>query len=231
MSKLHLTYKDPLVAIFMRRLAWETLVAKPNPPLAAEYVQTQILHEARMDLGFQTSYGGARNEFLDSLRSFHPPLITKKRTPPETNEPKWKGEDAWRLLRLPSHFFVRQLSENPTITVPKEFIERKNPHFQELTVTLRNPALPQLRVFLGSKKPKGNPFGQRRGIYILRLPTKLYIGKSDEFDVRLGGHLNGANRKTNRWIFISSEKSDKTFTLDALAAAEALAICNYSGRN
>jgi hypothetical protein len=201
MAKLHLTYRDPLVAVFMRRLAWETLEAKPDPKLKSDDVQIKILPAARLDLGFQSTEGGSASQFVQNLR----PLITEKRTPPEPTEPEWKAADAWRLLRLPSHWFVRQLSEKPIITVPKEFKERKNPNFEELTVTLRNPALPQLRVFIGSKKPKGNPFGQRRGIYFLRLPTKLYIGKSDEFDVRLGGHLRRENRKTKRWISESPE--------------------------
>lgn len=59
-------------------------------------------------------------------------------------------------------------------------------------------------------------------------PTgKLYVGKTDEFDVRLVQHWNKRNNQTsgvNWWVFVSPEQSAQTFTLDALAAAESLLI-------
>ena len=93
-------------------------------------------------------------------------------------------------------------------------------------MTLRDPSLPTVHVFTGDHMPPSRTFNAHRGLYFLRTATKLYLGKTDEFDIRLPWHYK--NRQTNNpilwWVFVSPQQSVQTFTLDALAAAESLLI-------
>jgi hypothetical protein len=219
MAKSRLTYSDPIQAVLLRRLAWETYIAKPVAKLKAGDITEDLINAARRELGLKQITRGPASDLYNKLASGRNPVIKKKPFPMPA-EKEWAT--AWRLLRLPSHLFVRELSEKPIIVAENT----KGKGFDELRITLRNPALPQLRVFIGIKKPKGDVFSQRRGVYFLRLPDKLYIGKSDEFDIRLAQHKRGKHRSACWWIFVTPqvETDDKTFTLDALAASEALLI-------
>ncbi len=50
----------------------------------------------------------------------------------------------------------------------------------------------------------------------------MYVGKTDEFDVRLPQHVR--NKNPLWWVFVTPEESPQMFTQDALSAAEALLI-------
>jgi len=215
MSQLPLSYDNPVTAVFLRILAWELYVAKHH--LKVQDVVTDQVQRARHELGLDALEGGAAHDFIRKLR-VGKPLLSPKNTPPAPMEPEWKTE--WRLLSLPPHSLVRKLSEDPVVVVPEELPQSQN--FKEFQITLRNPALPTLRVYLGAESPKGNPFGTHRGVYFLRRVDSLYMGKSDEFDIRLSQH--GKNKQPLWWCFITPVASEQTFTQDALGATESLLI-------
>jgi len=210
---LTLSYDDPVTAVFLRILAWELYVAKEKPLVkdATEQVQT-----ARRELGLAPLMGGAAPAFIQQLRPKG--LLSAKNTPPTPLQTQWQTE--WRLLYLPPHNLVRQLSDRPVFTV--EPPPRGDSTHKELLLTLRDPAVPTLRVFIGITQPKASTFYRRRGLYFLRLPRSLYMGKTDEFDVRLPQHFKRKNPIW--WVFVTLEDDTHMFTLDALAAAEALLI-------
>lgn len=212
MSRLPLSYDNPVTSVFLRILSWELYVAKRD--LKVQDVVTEQVQIARNELGLEALEGGATHDFIQKMRkgSAH---LSPKNTPPAPTEPAWKTE--WRLLYLPSHSFVRQISENPVVTV----LSQPQNH-SEFQVTLRHPALPTLRIFVGAEDPKGNTFGKCRGVYFLRMADSLYIGKSDEFDIRLSQQIK--NKHPLWWCFLSPEGSEQTFTQDALGAAESLLI-------
>jgi hypothetical protein len=211
------TYPSPVTAVFLRILAWELYIAKKK--LRVQDVITEHVQTARMELGLapHTAAGGAAHDFIQKLRQPPKPLLSAKNSAPAPKEDFWVSE--WRLLYLPSHRIVRHLSVAPVITaIPPASPTQTH---RALLLTLRDPAIPTLRIMLGQHLPQGKPFASRRGLYFLRLPDSIYIGKSDEFDVRLSQH-----QKKNPlwWMFVSLEAHDTMFTLDALAAAESLLI-------
>jgi len=213
MSQLPLSYHNPVTAVFLRILAWELYVAKRE--LKVQDVVTDQIQTARKELGLSPLEGGAAQDFIQKLRLGSQPFLTPKYTPPAPAEPDWPTE--WRLLYLPSHGLVRQLSGKPVVTL----LPASETH-KEFQIALRHPALPTLQVFMGANVPRGYVFGNRRGVYFLWLANSLYIGKSDEFDVRLSQHSKLKNLK--RWVFVSPDASGQTFTQDALGAAESLLI-------
>jgi hypothetical protein len=216
MRKLTFSYENPVRAVFLRILAWEIYEAERK--LKVRDVVTGQVQAARIELGLEPfEPGGGAQDFINKLRDGPKPLLTAKHKPPEPNEVGWKDE--WRLLNLPSHSFVRFLSRNP---VPEGEPIKKENH-TELKISLRHPALPTLRIFIGTKAPDTGTFKNLRGVYFLRLPTKLYVGKSDEFHTRFSsGHKK--SKSPNWWIFISPDAGDQYFTLDTLGAAESLLI-------
>jgi hypothetical protein len=230
--KIPLSYDDPLKAVLLRRLAWEAFVARPVKQLKIQLkvkdVTGELITDARNELGFSPVSRGPSSDFYNKVMRIKPEPLIKDVPYLQPTQKEW--EKAWRLLNLPSHSFVRRLSNRPIIVEMKQ----ENSGHIEYNIALRDPAMPRLKMFIGMEKPKGDVFGERRGVYFLRLPNKFYIGKSDEFNVRLGGHLNRENPDTQWWLFLSPEESDKTFTLDALGATEALLIsfwnevCNLS---
>ena len=221
MPQLPLSYKSPLEAVFLRMLAWEINVAKEK--LSVQDVVTEQVQEARMELGLTPFQGGAAHNFIQNLRKEPRPLLSASGTLPRPLEPAWPNE--WRLLYLPPHNLVRQLSGKPIHEDCSPASEALI--YRRLKVTLRNPTLSTLDVFVGTHKPPSRTFNSHRGLYFLRLAESLYIGKTDEFDIRLSQHWNYYQQHGNSvlwWVFISPEHSVHTFTLDALAAAEALLI-------
>lgn len=214
MSHLSLSYDNPVSAVFLRGLAWELYVAKEKLTVQDGTGQVQA---ARKEIGLAPLEGGAAHDFIQKLRVGPKPFLSPKNTPPQPVEQDWPS--AWRLLYLPPHNFVRQLSNKPVCAVAPANTP-STPHF-EFLVTLRNPAVPTLHVFVGDQLPNSRKFGTHRGLYFLRLPDSLYVGKTDEFDVRLSQHQR---RNPLWWVFVSPEQSVQTFTQDALGAAEALLI-------
>ena len=220
MGNLKFNYDNPTRAVFLRILAWE--IYEAGRELKVRDVVSEQVQSARNELGlkpFDTAGGGAQ-DFINKLREGAKPLLTAKHQPPSAAEVGWKDE--WRLLNLPSHFLVRSLSQNPIV----EKVENSNAIKAdplEFKISLRHPALPSLRLFIGTKAPKKTMFNALRGIYFLRLPSdKLYIGKSDEFHTRFSDH--GKNKLPSWWIFIAPEGVEQTYTLDTLNAAESLLI-------
>lgn len=216
MPTLSLSYDNPVTAVFLRILAWELYVAKEQ--LRVQDVVTQQVQTARNELGLAPLEGGAAHDFIQKLRVLPKPLLSAKNTPPAPMQAEW--QTAWRLLYLPPHNLVRQLSDRPVFTTATPTSSTQT--HTELLLTLRNPAVPMLRVFVGTTQPKSGTFNQRRGLYFLRLATSMYVGKTDEFDVRLSQHIK--NRSPLWWVFVTPEESQQMFTQDALAAAEALLI-------
>lgn len=209
------SYPNPVTAVFLRILAWELYVAKRQ--LRVQDVATNQVQAARAELGLPPLLGGAAHDFIQKLRQEAKPLLSPRNTPPAPLEPQWASE--WRLLYLPSHRMVRLLSGDPVIAAVPQKTSTQGYH--DYLITLRDPAIPPLRVTIGQHLPQGKPFAKRRGLYFLRLSESLYIGKSDEFDVRLSGHQQKAPLW---WVFISLEQPDGLFTIDALSAAESLLI-------
>jgi len=223
MTQLPLSYKSPLEAVFLRILAWELYVAKEK--MTVNNVIVNQVQAARNELGLTPlkSSGGAADDFIQNLRKRPTPVLSAGNTPPRPLEPQWSAE--WRLLYLPPHNLVRQLSDKP-ILAPSG-TSAVLPTHSEFLITLRDPALPTLHVFTGKQVPPSKTFGAHRGLYFLRTAKQLYLGKTDEFDVRLSQHYkNHQNRNSPLlwWVFVSPEQSVQTFTLDALAAAESLLI-------
>jgi hypothetical protein len=218
-SGLALSYANPVTAVLLRILAWELFVA--NELLTVQDVVTAQVQAARRELGLAPldEDGGAAHDFIQKLRLPPKPLLSPKNTPPKPTEPEWPM--AWRLLYLPPHNRVRQLSHKPVcVVVPPP--QSANQNYVEYLITVRSPAVPTLRVFLGSQMPTNKPFGARRGLYFLRQSDSLYLGKTDEFDTRLSQHY--PKRNPVWWAFMSIEDYTASFSQDALNAAEALLI-------
>ena len=205
------SYDNPVDAVFLRILAWELYVAKRNPRVT-DLCEDQV-QLAREELGLnEFKKGGGARDFIQKLR---PNFLSPNQTPPVPIEKGWK--ENWRLLYLPSHSTVRQASKGPVEESINETAAQK-----EFRITLRNPSLPTLRVFVGTGKPSFDEQTKSlRGLYFLREEDGLYIGKTDEFEVRHGGHLK--EKRPIWWVLVSPEDADN-FTLDTLGAAEGLLI-------
>lgn len=211
-----LSYDDALTAAFLRTLAWEIHVARKNPTikeLAANQVQS-----ARQDLGLQPNTKGAPHAFLQSLRKLKPPPLSPGRTPPRPMEKAWAADKAWRLLYAPSHRAARAHSHYPVVS------ERESTSHKVLqyTITIRSPASPPLILTIGRGKPDSNELQARKGVYFLREKRTLYIGQSEEFQVRWRGHTSA--RRFKWWVFVAPEDKQTVFGLDSLYAAESLLI-------
>lgn len=219
MPQLPLSYDSPLEAVFLRILAWELYVAKEK--LTVNNVTKEQVQAARNELGLAPlqNSGGAADDFIQRLRKPPKPTLSPSNTPPRPVEQGWSAE--WRLLYLPPHNLVRQLSSKPVWEPSVPASPSPNPPYSRFKVTLRDPAVPTLDVFVGTQIPPNRIFHGHRGLYFLRLANQLYVGKTDEFDVRLSQHQK---KFPHWWVFVSPEQSAQTFTLDALAAAESLLI-------
>lgn len=213
--RIPLTYDDPLTAVFLRTLAWENDVGREPKvtELAAVQVQT-----ARETLGLKRNTKGAPHEFIQSLRKGAKPLLSPAGKPPRPLEPGWEDkEKVWRLLCLPDHSFVRLLSHDVVASNPTNI----QTTIQQFSLRLRNPSVPKLDVLLGHDKPKKSSLKNNRGVYFVREPDGLYVGQSEEFDIRWTGHKK---RNIAWWMFIAPQELDGAFTLDALNVTEALLI-------
>ncbi len=216
---LPLSYANPTVSVFVRRLAWERYVAQKD--VTVKNAVTDYLQAARRELGIQEHgdrrTSGAADDLIQKLRSQN---ILSRGSPVLPVEPDWNDrKKSWRLLYLPPHDRVRQLSVDPVVV--------KTPSTSSQTchsylITLRDPAVFRLRVFVGPGTTVGNECAGQRGIYFLRSDEDLYVGRTDELEIRLPQHLT---RKVLKWcVFLTLEETEHTFSLDALAAAEALLI-------
>ena len=205
MPALPLSYKSPLEAVSFRTLAWEIHVAKEK--LTVNNVTKEQVQAARSELGLAPlkNSGGAADGFIQRLSKPPKPTLSPANTPPRPIEQGWSAE--WRLLYLPPHNLVRQLSDKPVLD-PRGSAAVPPTHY-EFTVTLRDPALPKLNVFVGAQLPSSKTFGTHRGLYFLRTAEQLYLGKTDEFDVRLFQHMNNRLKSNNPvlwWVFVSPSR-------------------------
>ena len=185
--RMPLTYDDPLTAVFLRTLAWENDVGRE--PKVTELVEVQV-QTARKALGLKPNTKGAPHEFIQSLRKGAKPLLSPAGKPPRPLEPGWdEKEKVWRLLCLPDHSFVRLLSHD----VIAKKAENIQPNLHQFSLQLRNPSVPKLDVLIGREKPKKSSLKNNRGVYFIRErePDALYVGQSEEFDIRWTGHTNG----------------------------------------
>jgi hypothetical protein len=217
--RIPLTYDDPLTAVFLRTLAWEKSVGRE--PKVTELAEVQV-QTARKALGLKPNTKGAPHEFIQSLRKGAKPLLSSAGEPPRPLEPGWdEKEKVWRLLCLPDHNFVRLLSHG----VIAKKVENIQPNLHQFSLQLRNSSVPKLDLLIGREKPKKSSLKNNRGVYFIRErepDDALYVGQSEEFDIRWTGHTNG--RKIEWWIFIAPQELEGAFTLDALNVTEALLI-------
>ena len=228
---MRLTYIDPVAAVLLRRLAWECYVAKK--PITVKDAVTRYVQLARAELGLQRyqprDQSGGADAFIQELR--HDNLLSPTHSGNlEPNEPEWADE--WRLLYLPPHDLVRQLSLDPVL-VPSA--SSTSPTSLTLTLTLRNPAVPSLDIYVGVGKA-GSSFSDQRGLYFLGRSTGIYIGSTSEFGVRSRQHADLAEFAW--YVFMSPAKGigltkpnsssanerASLVTLDALLAAEGMLI-------
>lgn len=218
---LLLTYNDPLAAVFLRVLAWEISVRPDNPPTVTELVGNQI-QTARQELGLAKTVKGAPHAFLAKLRHARKPLLTTGR-PPRPIEAEWTRTNAWRLFCIPPHSAVRQLSDRPVFSQVTQDVNEQP--YKQFTVRLRNPAIPDLQVYVGDGPPKGNSLEGQRGVYFLRVTHGFYLGQTRELPTRMSQHYTNMNPKW--WVFISSGDGHP-LPVDALEAAEALLISYWN---
>jgi hypothetical protein len=213
-KKLTLTYDDPVVAVFLRMLAWECCVAEKKMTVGG-LVENEV-QLARRDLGLKPTHGGAPHKFLQELRQGPNPSLSAANTQPFPIHEGWK--DDWRLHYVPSHAEVRRLSRNPVVKIgntdqPVSF-----------SLTLRNPALARLKVLVGSGPPKATDFEMSRGLYFLREKGCLYLGKTSQFHTRSDSHKNSGKKAVLWWVFVMPEEGTESLAADSLAAAESLLI-------
>ncbi len=217
-----LEYNDPQVAVFLRTLAWEIGEAK-RTNMSVKQKAEGIVQSARDELGLRKTTGGAPHKFIQDLRKMD--LLTKEKSEPAENG--WRDSMySWRLLKMPGHRFVRMLSHDP---VYEEYQTGKD-GFLQFGVSLRGAAVPRLRVTIGKDRPQHKLLeGTAKGLYFLRIKASeqlpngaLYVGKSDEFEIRWIEH----NRKKvfDWWAFVCPEEDNGHISADTLAAAEALLI-------
>ncbi len=215
-SKMSLTYRDPLIAVFMRTLAWEINEAerKDGGPLVKELVTDQV-QTAPEDLELQRNSAGAPYAFIQKLRKLTPALISCDPTQPL--EKGWSEADKiWRLFCLPRHRLVRMLSNK---IIASDIVKQSD--YVQLCLKLRAPASPTLLVTIGNRKPTQKELSAPKGVYFLRLPKELYIGQSEEFATRWTGHTS---KSIKWWVFIAPKDQQGSFSRDSLDAAEALLI-------
>lgn len=210
----NLSYQSPHVAVFLRQLAWEEYVA--GKIIAVKDAVEDYAQEARTELGLK-KYGvrdksGGADDFLqkrydtDICRENGKLILCDKR---------WEKE--WRLLYLPTHGLIRHLSIDP-IVKDKSLAAST---IMQLQLSLRNPAIPNLEIFIGQATAVAKACAKTRGVYFLGANAGMYIGKTDEFETRERFH--GA--KKSKWaVFISLAEYADFYTLDSLAASEGLLI-------
>lgn len=227
---MRLSYSDPLVAVLLRRLAWEYYVAKKS--ISVKDAVTGYVQLARAELGLRSyqprSESGGADAFIQELR--HKNLLAPNhnaRLVP--HEQDWAGE--WRLLYLPPHDLVRQLSAEPVVDQTSASIAA----YTHFTLTLRHPTVPRLDIYVGEGKAGGS-FPSHRGLYFLGRSDGLYIGSTSEFGVRSRQHADltesvwyafMAPASTVNLSGVNVPRSDEgnnSVTLDALLAAEGMLI-------
>lgn len=219
-KNIPLEYENPLVAVFLRTLAWEIYKAnRENIPVWQQ--AEELVQAARRDLGLKATQGGAPHEFIQSLRRPENGFLTQER--PDPVEDDWRDQKkVWRLLNLPNHRFVRMLSQRP--------IYREEPTgvagFRQFLVSLRSAAAPKLLVTIGNERPTNKLLNKApKGLYFLREADALYVGKSDEFEIRWTGHDSA--RTFDWWVFVApvgDNDDNKHLSSDTIDAAEALLI-------
>jgi hypothetical protein len=224
-KKMTLYYDDALTAVFLRTLAWEYFFmdrAKEGKLTVKELAEV-LVQNAREDLGLRRNTKGAPHAFIQSLRK------QKKLSSTLPVEIGWEKE--WRLQYLPSHRFVRKLSFDPHVEriIPDPAQKDAKSDVFQFLVFLRAPAAPKLRVTVGNSRPNLKQLKAVRGLYFLREATSLYVGQSEEFDVRWTGHTKKRGHGGIKWwVFVAPEEQQETFSLDSLNGAEALLISFWS---
>lgn len=206
------SYESPLDAVIMRTLAWENYIAKRKPRV--KEISEELIQAARFELGKKTSEAHSARQYLQTLREGegNKGYIDKNDLPIG-----WENE--WRLLYLPPHTMVRQMSYNPiTFSEPEKLTGTHEP----FDIVLRNSAFPRLRVHIGNKEKLEYEVVGQRGLYMLRVSDGMYIGKTDEFDIRVRQHTQ--NKNPDFWIFVSFGENSKDYTIDTLNATESFLI-------
>jgi hypothetical protein len=226
-GKMPLIYNDPLTAVFLRILAWEQSFGNRKEMLVGKDLADDFLQTARKELGIQPNAkgGGAQIDYVkrlerqDFLRGI------------KLNEKEWGLKSVWRLQSLPNHRFVRKLSHDPHVEqiIPDPAQTNGKSEVFQFLVSLRAPDAPKLRVTIGNGRPDLNQLQAKRGLYFLRGKASLYVGQTEEFDVRWTQHTkNNGEGEIKWWVFVAPEELQEAFTLDSLNGAEALLISYWS---
>ena len=147
-GKMPLTYDDPQTAVFLRILAWEKKDENRKPMRVGKDLANDILQTAREELGIKryARGGGGQIDFVKKLerQGFLDGIKL---------EDEWSEKSAWRLTCLPSHRLVRVLSKNPVYSIDPTPTPSGKSNLIQIKVTLRNPALPELKITLGADRP------------------------------------------------------------------------------
>ncbi|MBK6606064.1 MAG: hypothetical protein IPG24_11440 [Leptospiraceae bacterium] len=227
-----LNYNHPVEAVFLRMLAWEYFQNKNG--FRAKDITSDLLQFVRNELGLKKNKkegSGGAQDFLNKLRKRKLiknldkdangiPIKSNIIIPSEEN---WNAESTWRLLYTPLHGATRKLSHLPIFIKDSE--HKSDDHYA-FKMSLKNPAMDTIQVFVGKDKPVDNgcKIMKRRGLYILGMDKQIYIGKTTEFGVRAQSHMSNKNVKW--WIFFSPENI--SLSKDAIDAAEALMISYWN---
>jgi hypothetical protein len=181
-GKMPLIYNDPLTAVFLRILSWEQSFGNRKKMLVGKDLADDFLQTARKELGIQPNAkgGGAQIDFVNRLKRQDFLRGIK------LNEKEWGLKSIWRLQSLPNHRFVRKLSYDPHVEqiIPDPAQTNGKSEVFQFLVSLRAPDAPKLRVTVGNGRPDLKQLKAIRGLYFLRGKASLYVGQTEEFDVR-----------------------------------------------
>ncbi|MDH5718715.1 MAG: GIY-YIG nuclease family protein [Spirochaetia bacterium] len=213
---MNLTYDRPDIGVFLRNLAYEVFIAK-NKELKVKDLTQNFIQNSRIELGLKETKGGYAQTIINKLRQDD--LISPSGTNPKPKEKEWEKE--WRLLYLPPHNLVRELSFDPIIIE-----ESKENNLHKFEIQLRNPGIPKFNVYIGMERPdkQNKDIEEGRGLYYLGKNNNeaIYIGQTSEFYTRTDDHFK---KGVNWWILLVPQ-ADKYYYLDknTLDTSESLLI-------
>ena len=186
-------YKEAYIAYAIRLLAWKKFIARDQNAITDDDIEDIILQVfsefGGIDMSGPTIYNYTK-DVREKLTADHKPK-------------NWNG-DEWYLLYAPFHQVVRNLSLHPVV---------QGPYYNAYEMTLRDPAVPTLKVTVGNGVPDSQIFEDNpRVIYILRHEEnddeQMYIGMTDRDGSRMKEHTT---KKDPHWWFIAQPLDNYNF--------------------
>lgn len=246
-SKLKCSNSNPLISVIARNIVIYLKHYKESAKTKqeiADFVYTRSRKELGMSkrsslLKESTSVRSNLNPFFTKHKKEETlPLINSKNY--GKNEKYSMGDtiwNDWRILKIPPHDAVREktndldfiLKQKSTKEKDKQNKEKKG--LIEFSISLLNPLLPDINVYIGDKETMPNIINGEKGLYflkhIIRRKEYLYLGETDEFYTRFQDHKK--KKEILWWIFLSLDKEiENTYSFDSLHAAEALLISYWN---